>query len=142
MPQTITLNLAELVQAILAAYPDTQAIYLFGSYATGDQRRDSDLDLAILLPVTTARQVGSLYFSPLQDQVTKLSRPSVDLINLRRVSTVFQHEIISTAHRIYCADESTCLEFEALTLSFYQELNDRRAAIVEDIYTSGRVYAS
>jgi predicted nucleotidyltransferase len=142
MPQTVTLKLEELVQAILAAYPATQAIYLFGSYATGDQRAGSDLDLAILLPAPIAKQVRSLYFSALYDRLTQLAQTDVDLINLRRVSTVFQHQIVSTGQRIYCAGVPTCLEFEALTLSFYQELNERRAAIIEDIYTSGRVYAS
>lgn len=141
MSQIMPLNYAELVQTILAAYPATQAIYLFGSYATGAQHPGSDLDLAILLPPLLAKQAGSFAFGALHDQLTRFTKTDVDLINLRLVSTVFQHEIIRTGQRIYCVNAAACIEFEAMTLSFYQELNEKRRAIIEDIYASGRVYA-
>ncbi|MFC1466200.1 MAG: nucleotidyltransferase domain-containing protein [Candidatus Brachytrichaceae bacterium NZ_4S206] len=34
---------------VFQRYPGVQAVYLFGSYAEGRARPDSDLDLAILL---------------------------------------------------------------------------------------------
>ena len=45
------LNIDTLV-AYLAAQPDVLAAYLFGSYARGDARPDSDVDLAVLLSTT------------------------------------------------------------------------------------------
>ena len=50
-------NYDGIVDAILAAYPDTLAIYRFGSWGTPYQRADSDLDVAVLLPHNTAVNV-------------------------------------------------------------------------------------
>ena len=87
-----------IIQAILAAYPETHATYLFGSHATDSAWPDSDVDLALLLPHAQAKQVDSLALSDLRFAVeTHLERP-VDLVNLRRVSTVFQKEIVMTPH--------------------------------------------
>ncbi len=46
----------EIVQTVLRQYPDTQAIYLFGSYGTEDEWPDSDVDIALLLPPLGVRQ--------------------------------------------------------------------------------------
>jgi predicted nucleotidyltransferase len=135
------LDLPALSQIVLNTFPDTEAIYLFGSYATGMHSTDSDLDLAILLPYSTAHKAGSLYLSPLHSEFCRQAPFAVDLINLRLVSTVFQIEIINTGRRIYCADEAHCIDFEALTLSLYQKLNEERGEIIDQIYATGRVYA-
>jgi len=68
-----------------------------------------------------------------------LSR-DVDLINLRRVPTVLRKEVIAADRRIYSGDEYAADEFEMLTLSLYQKLNEERAGIVEDAMAGGRLY--
>jgi hypothetical protein len=141
MPPHERVDLHVINHIVLNAYPDTEAIYLFGNYAAGVHRMESDLDLAILLPYPTAHKAGSLYLSPLHFALNRQLSAGIDLINLRLVSTVFQIAIISTGRRIYCADEAQCIGFEALTLSLYQKLNEERAAIIEQIYTTGRIYA-
>jgi len=45
-----------IVPTILRRYPDTQAVYLFGSWGTGDEWAHSDVDIAVLLPVRTAKK--------------------------------------------------------------------------------------
>jgi uncharacterized protein len=141
MPPHATFDQAAINQSILDFYPETQAIYLFGSYAAGEQRPQSDLDLAILLPATQAKAVGSLMLSPLHLAIEALTQRSVDCVNLRLATTVFQYEVVSTGRRIFCWHESSCNEYEALVLSLYQKLNEERAAIIAEIYASGRVYA-
>ncbi len=42
----------DIVRTVLDHYPDTQAIYLFGSYGTENEWPDSDVDIALLLPPT------------------------------------------------------------------------------------------
>ncbi len=130
-----------IIQMITDSFPNTQAIYLFGSYAAGEHRADSDLDIAVLLPHNEAKQSKDLSFSDLKFRLSDIAKADVDLINLRLVSTVFQNEIIHTGKRIYCADETATDEFEALTLSFYQKLNEERADILRDFFQTNRAYA-
>jgi hypothetical protein len=54
----------------------------------------------------------------------------VDLLNARTVSTVFQNEIVSKGRLLYCADQYAVDEFEMLTMSYYQKLNEERAGII------------
>jgi predicted nucleotidyltransferase len=44
--------------ALLAALPDVWAIYVYGSFARGDEWPNSDIDLAVLLPAD--RQIEDL----------------------------------------------------------------------------------
>ncbi len=85
------LNTQLIVLCCQAAFPTLQVVYLFGSYASGDPWPNSDVDIALLLPPKVARQAGSLYLTSLHDQLEKALHREADLINLRRVSTVFQH---------------------------------------------------
>lgn len=123
-------------------FPDVQAIYFFGSHGTEDEWPSSDIDMAILLPPTEAKKVGALDMSDLHGALIRLFGKQVDLINLRIVSTVFQKEIIVANRRIYCADEHAADDYEMLTISFFQKLNDERAEIVDAFFRSGRAYVS
>lgn len=40
---------SDIVETVLAVYPNTQAICLFGSYGTAVEWSDSDVDIALLL---------------------------------------------------------------------------------------------
>lgn len=130
-----------IIHLIQEHHPNTQAIYLFGSYGTAYEREDSDVDIAILLSHEEAKEVGSLVLSDLRFDLEDLFQKEVDLINLRQVSTVFQKEIIMNEGRIYCANQYATDEFEMLTMSYYQKLNEERAGIIEDILERGRVLA-
>ena len=131
----------KVVEIIVAHYPATQAIYLFGSHGTEDEWPDSDVDIAVLLPPVQAKAAGSLVMTAAWSELGTLLRKDVDLINLRLVSTVFQKEIVFAERRIYCADAYATDEFEMLVLSFYQKLNEERREILEEFLKTGRAYA-
>ena len=61
-------------------------------------------------------------------------------MNLRAVSVVFRKEIVFTGERVYTGDEFAAEEFEMLTLSLYQKLNDERREILEEFRRTGRAY--
>jgi predicted nucleotidyltransferase len=129
-----------IVRVILEHYPTAQAIYLFGTFGTADEWPASDVDVAVLLPPEQARRrphlmLTSCYYA-LADA---LGRP-VDLLNAREVSTVLQKEIVASGRKLYCADEDAVAEFEMLTLSHYQRLNEERKAILETFRETGRAY--
>ncbi|MGH8610590.1 MAG: type VII toxin-antitoxin system MntA family adenylyltransferase antitoxin [Gammaproteobacteria bacterium] len=128
------------IQTVLSHYPDTQAIYLFGSYGTTDEWPDSDVDIALLLPAGQARVNRMLVMSPLWTELESLLKKPVDLINLRETPTVFQKEIIAADRRIYTGDAYAADEFEMLVLSFYQKLGEERAEILAEGLRSGRFY--
>lgn len=128
------------VTLILRLYPQAQAIYLFGSNGTPQERADSDVDVAVLLPSAAARESGSLALSELHLALQEALRKDVDLVNLRQVSTVFQKEITMNGRRVFAGDEYAADEFEMLVLSMYQKLNQERAEIMAAGLQSGRFY--
>jgi predicted nucleotidyltransferase len=130
----------QIIQIVLTHYPQTQAIYLFGSYAVGQQNADSDVDIALLLPPNDAKQAGTLALSSLHLSLADQLGREIDLVNLRLVTSVFQKEIITKGQRIFCTDAYAADEFEMLVLSFYQKLNEERRGILEAFAQTGRAY--
>lgn len=130
----------QLIETVLADYPDTQAIYLFGSWGTEDEWPTSDLDIAVLLPPEQAKAVDFWAWIDLTMRLGATVHKEVDLLNVRQVSTVFQKEVVMADRRIYTGDEYAADEFEMLTLSFYQKLNQERAEILAEFERTGKAY--
>lgn len=129
-----------ITQTVLAHYPNVQGIYLFGSFMTDDEWPDSDLDLALLLPPLEAKQAHNLAMSDCAAELASSLGRDVDLLNARTVSTVFQKEIVTKGRLIYCSDRYAVDEFEMLTFSSYQKLNEERAGIIKSALADGRFY--
>lgn len=134
------INEANLIPIILESYPNTQAIYLFGSWGTEDEWPSSDVDMAVLLPPKEAKMVDPGHWNLVALRLGNVVHKVVDLLNLRYVSTVFQKEVIMANRRIYTGDENAADEFEMLTLSFYQKLNQERAEVLAEGLKNGRFY--
>jgi uncharacterized protein len=113
-----------------------EAVYLFGSFADCTQTESSDVDIALLFSMLPDK-VRALAGSDLQLELSKALKRSVDLVDLRTVSTVFQNEIIVSGERFLTLEEASADEFEMMTLSFYQKLNEERKEILEEFKTSG-----
>jgi len=136
----MTKQVESMVQTCLSHLPEIQAIYLFGSWGKEQQTEQSDLDLALLLPQQQAKDLGSLYGSALYKALECLFKIDIDLINLREANTVLQKEIIADGRCVYNADAYAADEFEMLTMSYYQKLNDERAAVLQSFYKTKRAY--
>ena len=129
----------KIVQTVRSFYPEIQAIYLFGSYGTEYEQVDSDVDIALLFSPREAKRIGILTLGRCWSALADVTDRSVDLINLRLVNTLFQHEIIQQGRILFEADGSGVGIFEMLTLSFYQKLNEERKEIIEEVIQSKRV---
>ncbi len=129
-----------ILKIIFRYYPELQAVYLFGSCGTEYERPDSDIDIAVLLPVECAKKNGSLMMSECHGELEEAFKKTVDLVNLRNVSTVFQNEIIHNSRYLLINDKNAVDEFEMYTMSFYQKLNYERREILEEFYKTGRAY--
>ena len=131
----------KIISVLLENLTNIQAIYLFGSYGTENQLPDSDLDIAVLFDVETAKKVDFWLLLSAAEKVAKeMQVTKVDLINIRCVNTVFKKEIIMSDRRIYCANQYAADEFEMLTLSYYQQLNEERKKILQSFFKTKRAY--
>lgn len=52
MNDAIQKEIETIKESVLQTVPNTEAIYLFGSYAYGTPRKDSDLDVYVVIPDT------------------------------------------------------------------------------------------
>jgi uncharacterized protein YutE (UPF0331/DUF86 family)/predicted nucleotidyltransferase len=83
--------------ALLAAFPNAWAIYVYGSFARGDESPASDIDLAVLLP--EEENIDDLMgaMSAVSAQVHR----EVDLVDLRKVGDVLRREVLAEGHTLY-----------------------------------------
>ena len=128
-----------IVRIIKLHFPNVEAIYLFGSQATGHKTKNSDIDVA--------------FFSKHRDNITPLKvygaqkelevslHKDVDLVHLNQASTVFQFQVVNAGVIIYVKNPSFLLQQEALVLSMYQRLNEERKHIMNEVASSGKIYS-
>ena len=128
-----------IVRVIRESFPETEAIFLFGSFGTEYERPDSDIDIALILPPHSAGQAGLSIYRLKTTLEEELSR-EVDLINLRQVNTVFQHEIMMEGRCIYHAPGFDVGLYKLTVMSLYQKLNEERSEILDRIFKTGRVF--
>lgn len=117
--------------------PDLIAIYQFGSAGTAAMRAESDVDLAFL----AGRAADPVATWDLAQTLARTLGRDVDLIDLRRASTVMRAQIVSTGTRMLCHDAARCDAFEAYVLSDYARLNEERRGILDDVRARGRIHA-
>jgi len=138
---TRELNERDVITTLCEAFPSVQAIYLFGSFADGTQQASSDVDIALLLPADVSHSLGkNLLLHPAHGRLARLASREVDLLNLRCMPTVLQHEIVMKGKRIYCSSEPLADEFEIATMSRYQKLNEEPAEILAEFRATGRAF--
>lgn len=124
---------------IRKAIPEVVAIYPFGSRAEGNSRQNSDFDLAILLP--RDRQIDHKELFDLKQDITLSIDQDVDLISLNDATLVMQYLISSDGVLLFGQHAGEILRFESLVLSMYQRFNEERKKILQEIHSSGKVYA-
>lgn len=118
--------------------PGWQALWLFGSCARGDALPGSDVDLAVLCPDVIGKPALETCRRALEANLHR----DVDLIDLRAQPATFQNEILSGAVRLGAPSPLAADQFETLTLSLWQKLNEERRGILADVLESGRVFAN
>ena len=102
----------------------------------GALRADSDIDYAVLL----ARPLDAVERFDLQEDVARALRRSVDLVDLRRASTVLRMQVVASGVAVAVGDAIERERFEILTYASYARLNEERRAILEQIAEERTVY--
>ncbi|TRY15754.1 nucleotidyltransferase domain-containing protein [Shewanella hanedai] len=122
------LDKALLIKSIQAKLPSVKLIYLFGSFASGDQHSKSDLDIAIL-PVKSLDNLNRWQLA--QTLACELDI-DVDLIDLTTASTVLCQQVITQGQLLWGDSYDDDL-FAVKTMSMYQHLQAERALILTDL---------
>lgn len=128
--------LATARETLLAALPDAWAIYVFGSFARGEEWPGSDLDMAVLLP--SARRIED----PL-DVIGRLSgkvHRDVDIVDLRRAGDVLRREVLADGRALYVSEPDQVLAWEASAMSRYARHREEIREILEDFRRTGVGY--
>jgi predicted nucleotidyltransferase len=112
------------------------AVYVFGSVATGRDRRDSDLDLAIL----ARHPIPARTLYNLARQLEVDLDVDVDLVDVSSASTVLQKEVIEKGRVIFRGDDAAIRDFAARTLSEYGHFRERIAPILRSVRETGKAY--
>lgn len=114
------------------------AVYLHGSWASDNERGDSDLDLAVL----AERRLESQERLHLVQRVASMLMLDcdIDLADLYSANVVFAAQVITGGERVFSAGIEAD-RFEVKTLATYARLNEERHDILRDIFQRGTIYA-
>ncbi len=121
---------------ILKEQFNCDAIILFGSYARGDQRKDSDVDIAI----KSNENITKKQLFEMTEKLEQILKKDVDLIDLNTISDSFRYEILMNGKVLYFKDS---FQFDLYKLDMfreYLELNESRKTIIENIKKGGTIY--
>jgi predicted nucleotidyltransferase len=132
----VAINLRTVAHAVEETFPEALGVWIYGSFADGYARRDSDVDVAIL----PDRPLDAWERLERADEVTARLDRKVDLVDLRSVPPLLQFEVFSTGVRVAARDPRSCDFFETRSISAYQRLNVERREVLQAIRDRGTVY--
>ena len=94
--------------------------YLFGSQANGSSGKDSDVDIAIMLPFEMKKEERFDLRLKLMGEISKILKKKVDVAVLNDIrSLYFKYIIIKEGRIIYKKTDLSPADFESKTLGIY-----------------------
>jgi predicted nucleotidyltransferase len=103
------------LEKVFQKYPQIQAVYLFGSTASGKTHAESDLDLAILPEKPSLRSKKLAILADL----TREGFSDVDLVFLDTNDVVIKFESVRQNRLIYCSKDFEANAFFSLVVRQY-----------------------
>jgi predicted nucleotidyltransferase len=120
----------EIIKIILEKLKDIdkEIVYIFGSYAKKENTENSDVDIAFY----SKDEYDSFDIFLLAQQISSEIKKEVDLVQLKKSSTVFQKEVIENGVYIYEKSSTQREKFELLVYKKYFKLNEERKEIIDN----------
>lgn len=120
--------LSKALDFLKKVFPAVKLIYLFCSYAHGQNTADSDLDLAI----HNQGRIDPVKLFKAARELENILGIDIDLIDLSTGQTTLNFQIIQTGQVAFAADNLFKEIFEISVFSEYVDFNERRADILEN----------
>lgn len=130
------MDIEKKIKEILIEKTKASIIVLFGSFTKNNFRSDSDIDIAFF----SDRKIGEYERFLISQEIANSLNRDVDLIDMKKASTVLNCEILGTGKVIYYEDENRLRELQISILKDYCLLNEERAVILKKVHEKGRVY--
>lgn len=111
-------------------------VYLFGSFAKGEGREDSDVDIAIY----TDEKIDTYDLFIIAGKLSFEIKRDVQIVDLKEVDTVFAAQIVGNREELYCEDEVLKANYNIRAFKNYAKLNEERQVILDAIERDGRIY--
>ena len=113
--------LTKQLQEFAKEHQEIAAIYLFGSHVFGKPRKDSDIDIALLIADET-KDFFDLGIK-LDGELSRFtSNYKIEVIVLNGVSLRFQFEVISTGKLLVCNDDHFRIGWQVNMLTRYWDI--------------------
>ena len=135
--QTLQPNhISVIIETVRSARPDTQALYVFGSYANETAGAMSDIDLAL----HTSDPISSVEVYELRQELAAQLNQDVDLIDLREAAHLLCNEVVQKGKRLFQAPEFDVDRYELQLISQYLDFQEGTRDLREAIQKRGFVH--
>ena len=118
----------EQLKQVLNKFPELKLAFLFGSFATGRQNSDSDLDIAVasgeVLSVNRKMQLIT--------ELAQSTKRPIDLIDLQMKQEPIFSQVITNGSLILCRDRGLYAEFIKLAIYNVADFLPLRARILDE----------
>lgn len=110
----------ERIRQALAQVPGIAAVWVFGSFARGTPRSESDVDFGIVLSERGAeKHVEPRWLGDLASRLEGAVGREVDVVLLDAQGPMLRHQVLREGVLVYDADPERRVDFESETLSLY-----------------------
>jgi|TARA_B100000315_G_scaffold118429_1_gene108533 predicted nucleotidyltransferase len=109
--------------------PRIVAIYLYGSYAKGKTKKNSDVDLGILF----SKETDGFKRIEMETDLSNLLKKDVDLVDMKKASPLLRHQIYKYGAEIYSKESDYPACFRASSMQEYLDtlyLQEQRMKIL------------
>ncbi len=121
------------ISEILAGEPGIELAYLYGSYASGLAREDSDVDIGILVNLVTAESVDWKYEVDLAMKIENALGKEVDLRTINKAPLYFLDQVVNEGKILFATSDEAMTEFESRIIMKYLDIKP-----VYDLYEEYR----
>jgi len=111
-------------------------IYLFGSFAKGEGRVDSDIDIAVYVE----KEVSPYDLFIIANRLSFQVKRDIQIVNIKDIDTVFAAQIVGNREELYCEDAVLMANYNIRAFKDYAKLNEERKCILNTIERDGSIY--